>query len=163
MVRKECEKLIFSKQGGLATGLSRKFNPRANGLASLGLLSCSATAGMTRQLPRMLHTCANFGGLPVASHLRVQPRVSASLHNLEHFFTLPHSLPLHDSHLNTVLLIAKIHANLAWNKVNKMVDKIQPYNLPIWLFRDKTLKQTLYLICELGTVEQNLLTPNSRI
>ena len=128
MVRKECEKSIFSKQGGLATGLSRKFNPRANGLASLGLLSCSATASMTRQLPRMLHTCANFGGLPVASHLRVQPRVSASLHNLEHFFTLPHSLPLHDSHLNTVLLIAKIHANLAQNKANKIVDKIQPYN-----------------------------------
>ena len=25
----------------LATGLSRKFKPRANGLASLGLLSCS--------------------------------------------------------------------------------------------------------------------------
>ena len=44
-----------------------------------------------------------------------------------------------------------------------MVDKIQPYNLPLWLFRDKTLKQTLDLICELGTVEQNLLTPNSRI
>ena len=44
-----------------------------------------------------------------------------------------------------------------------MVDKIQPYNLPLWLFRDKTLKQILDLICELGTIEQNLLTPNSRI
>ena len=44
-----------------------------------------------------------------------------------------------------------------------MVDKIQPYNLPLWLFRDKTLKQTLNLTCELGTVEQNSLTPNSRI
>ena len=32
-----------------------------------------------------------------------------------------------------------------------------------WLFRDKTLKQTLDLTCELGTVEQNSLTPNSRI
>ena len=53
--------------------------------------------------------------------------------------------------------------NLAWNKANKMVDKIQPYKLPLWLFRDKTLKQTLDLICELGTVEQNSLTPNSRI
>ena len=37
------------------------------------------------------------------------------------------------------------------------------YNLPLWLFRDKTLKQTLDLTCELGTVEQNSLTPNSRI
>ena len=113
----------------LAIGLSREFKPRANGLASLGLLSCSATAGMTLQLPCMLHTCANFGSLPVMSHPRVQPRVSASLHNLEHFFTLSHSLPLHDSHLNTGLLIAKIQANLARNRANKMVDKIQPYML----------------------------------
>ena len=121
---------------GLATGLSRKFKPRAKGLANLGLLSCSATVGMTLQLPCMLHTYANFGGLPVASHLRV----STSLHNLRHFFTLSHSLPLHDSHLNIGLLIAKIQANLVWNKANKMVDKIQPYNLPLWLFHDKTLK-----------------------
>ena len=148
---------------GLAIGLSYEFKMRANGLASLGLLSFSATVGMTLQLPRMLYTCAKFGDLPVASHPRVQPRVSASLHNLEHFFTLFHSLPLYDSHLNTGLLIAKIQANLARNKANKMVDKIQAYNLPLWLFRDKTLKQTLDLICELGTVEQNLLTPNSRI
>ena len=138
---------------GLATGLSCKFKPRANGLASLGLLSCSATAGMTFQLPCMLHTCANFGDLPVMSHSRVQPRVSTSLHNLKNFFTLSHSLPLHDSHLNTGLLIAKIQENLVRNKANKMVDKIQPYNLPLWLFRDKTLKQTLNLTCELRTVE----------
>ena len=52
---------------------------------------------------------------------------------------------------------------MAQNKANKMVDKIQPYNLPLWLFRDKTLKQTLNLTCELGTVEQNSLTPNYRI
>ena len=148
---------------GLATGLRCEFKPWANGLASLGILSCSAIVGMTLQLPCMLHMCANFGGLPVASHSRVQPRVSISLHNLEYFFTLSHSLPLYDSHLNTGLLIAKIQANLARNKANKMVDKIQPYNLPIWLFRDKTLKQTLDLVCELWTVEQNSLTPNSRI
>ena len=43
-----------------------------------------------------------------------------------------------------------------------MVDKIQPYNLPLWLFHDKTLKQTLNLTCELGTVEHNSLTPNPR-
>ena len=118
----------------LATGLSHEFKLRANDLASLGLLSCSTTAGMTLQLPCMLHTCANFGGLPVAS----QPRVSASLHNLEHFFTIlnvsshSHSLPLHDSHLNTGLLIAKIQANLVRNKANKMIDKIQPYKGSVW-------------------------------
>ena len=111
----------------LATGLSREFKLRANGLASLELLSCSATIGMTLQLPYTLDTCANFSGLPVTSHSRVQPRVSASLHNLEHFFTLSHSLLLHDSHLNIGLLIAKIQENLARNKANKMIDKIQPY------------------------------------
>ena len=72
------------------------------------------------------------------------------------------TLPLQESHLNTGLLIAKIQANLAWNKANKMVDKIQPYNLLFWLFRDKTLKQTLDLTCELVTVEHNSLTLNSR-
>ena len=105
---------------GLATGLSREFKPRANGLASLGLLSCSATVGMTLQLPCMLHTCANFGGLPVASHPQVQLQVSVSLCNLNHFFRLSHLLPLHDSYLNTKLLIAKIQANLAQNKANKV-------------------------------------------
>ena len=62
-----------------------------------------------------------------------------------------------------MLLNAKIQANLTRNKANNMVDKIQSYNLPLWLFCDKTLKQTLDLKCELGTVEQNSLTPNSRI
>ena len=114
----------------LMTGLSREFKPRDNGLASLRLLSYSATAGMTLQLPCMLHTCANFGGLPIASH----PRVFASLHNLEHFFTLSHSLSLHNSHLNTGLLIAKIQANLVQNKTNKIVDKIQPYKMQITWF-----------------------------
>ena len=99
---------------------------------------------------------------PWATH-EIQSRVPASLHKLEQFFTLSHTLPLHDSHLNTRLLIAKIQAYLARNKANKMVDKIQPYNLPLWLFRDKTLKQILDLICELRTIEQNSLTPNSRI
>ena len=38
----------------------------------------------------------------------IQPRVPASLHSLKHFFTLFDTLPLHDSHLNTGLLIAKL-------------------------------------------------------
>ena len=53
-----------------------------------------------------------------------KPRVPATLHKLEHFFTLSHTLPLHDPHLNTELLIAKIQTNLVRNKTNKMVDKI---------------------------------------
>ena len=56
-----------------------------------------------------------------------QSWVPVTLHKLEHFFTLSHTLPLHDSHLNAGLLIAKLQANLARNKSNKMVDSIQPY------------------------------------
>ena len=52
----------------------------------------------------------------------VQSQVPTILHKLEHFFTLSHTLSLHDSHLNMGLLIAKIQANLARNKANKMVD-----------------------------------------
>ena len=51
-----------------------------------------------------------------------QLRVPTTLHKLEHFFTLSHTLPLHDSQLNIGLLIAKLQANLARNKANKMVD-----------------------------------------
>ena len=85
------------------------------------------------------------------------------MHNLKLFFILSHTLPLHDSHLNTRFLNAELQENLARNEVNKMIEYIQPYNLLLWLFRDKILKQTLDLTCELGTVEQNSLTPNSRI
>ena len=93
-------------------------------MASLYFLSCSAPTGMTLQLlaclahVQLLATCK-----PRATH-EIQLRVPVSLDNLEHFFTLSHILLLHDSHLNTWLLIAKIQANLAWNKANKMVDKI---------------------------------------
>ena len=96
------------------------------------------------------------GGLQPQATREIQLRALASLHSLEQFFTLSHTLPLHDSHINTGLLIAKIQANLTQNKAEKMVDKIQPYNLPLWLFCDKTLKQTLDLKCELETVEQIL-------
>ena len=132
-------------------------------MARLDFLSCSATAGMTVQLLCMLTRVQLLVACKPQATREIQSRVLASLHNLEHFFTLSHTLPLHDSHLNTGLLIAKIQVNLARNKANKMVDKIQPYNLPFWLFHDKTLKQTLDLTCELGTVKQNSLTPNSRI
>ena len=65
------------------------------------------------------HVCLN---LATAATCEIQPRVPAFLHTLEQFFTLSHTLPLHDSHLNTGLLIAKIQENLARNKANKMVD-----------------------------------------
>ena len=106
----------------LVIGLSREFKLRANGLASLGLLSCSATAGAMLQLLACLARVHHSGGLQPRATREIQPRVPTSLHKLEQFFTLSHTLPLHDSHLNTGLLIAKIQANLARNKANKMVD-----------------------------------------
>ena len=106
----------------LATGLSREFKPQANSLASLGLLSCSATAGATLQLLACLAHVHHSGGLQQQATYEIQLRVRASLHNLEQFFTISHTLPLHDSHLNIELLIAKIQANLARNKANTMVD-----------------------------------------
>ena len=109
-------------------------------MASLYFLSCSAPTGMTLQLLSCLARVQLLVVCKLRATPEIQSRVSVSLHNLEHFFTLSHSLPLHESHLNTGLLIAKIQANLTRNKANKMVDKIQPYNLPLWLFRDKTLK-----------------------
>ena len=87
-------------------------------MARLNFLSCSATVGMMVQLLYMLHSCASSDGLQAASHLRVP----ASLHSLEHFFTFSHTLPLHDSHLNIGLLIAKLQVNFAQNKANKVVD-----------------------------------------
>ena len=114
---------------GLATGLSHEFKSRANGLASLRLLSCSSTAGMTLQLLACLACVQLLAACkPRATH-EIQSRVITSLHNFEHFFTLSHTLPLHDSHLNTGWLIAKIQANLARNKVNTMVDKISTLQL----------------------------------
>ena len=148
---------------GLVTWLSREFKPWANCLANLRLLSYSAIVGVTLQLTYMLHTCASFCGLPAASHSRDPVASPYRMHTSELFFTLSHTLPLHNSHLNIGFLNAELQANLAWNKANKMDDSIQPYNLSLWLFRDKTLKQTLNLTCELGTVEQNSPTPNFRI
>ena len=114
---------------GLATRLSREFKPQANDLAGLGLLSCSATAGVTLQLLACLARVQLLAACKLKATRKIQLRVPASLHNLEHFFTLSHTLPLHDSHQNTGLLIAKIQTNLARNKANKMVDKIQPYKV----------------------------------
>ena len=96
-------------------------------MASCPIFSCSAPADVTLQLL----ACLAREQLRVACSHETPARSSREslffLHTLEHFFTLSHSLPLQESHLNTGLLIAEIQANLARNKANKMVDKIQPY------------------------------------
>ena len=45
----------------------------------------------------------------------IQSQVSTSMHSLEHFLTLSHTLPLHDSHLNTGFLSAELQAN--WHRI----------------------------------------------
>ena len=71
----------------------------------------------------MLGTCASIWRLAATSHLW-DPIMSPCFfaHTWAILHTLSHTLPLHDSHQNTGFLIAKIQANLARNKANKMVD-----------------------------------------
>ena len=94
-------------------------------MASCPILSCSAPAGVTLQL------------LACLAHEQLLAACSREslffLNTLEHFFTLSYLLPLQEFHLNTGLLIIEIQANLAQNKANKIVDKIQPYsNIPLF-------------------------------
>ena len=70
-------------------------------MASCPILSCSAPAGMTLQLLACLARA-----LPLAAYSRESPARSSReslffLHTLELIFTLSHSLPLQESHLNT--------------------------------------------------------------
>ena len=97
-------------------------------MVSLYFLSYSAPTSMMLQLRACLACVQILAAYKLRATHEIQSRVLVSLHSLEHFFTLSHTLLLHDSHLNTGLLIAKIQANLTWNKAKKMVDKIQPYN-----------------------------------
>ena len=107
----------------LATWLSREFKLRANLMASLDFcpivlqvawlfssLACSVRV-------QLLATCK-----PRASR-EIQPRVPASLHSLEYFFTLSHTLFLYDSHLNTGFLNAVLQPNFSWNKTNTWLIK----------------------------------------
>ena len=93
----------------LATGTSCEFELRANCLTRLKVLSCSATAGMTLQHPIHASHMCHSGDLPVT-----KPFLSA---HIWVFFTLSHTLPLHNSHLNTGYLIAKLQVNLAINLI----------------------------------------------
>ena len=70
-------------QLNLTTGMSRKFESCANYLARLEVLSCSAPAVVTLQLPCVLHTCATFGDLPVM-RLFLSAHILSFLHTLSH-------------------------------------------------------------------------------
>ena len=123
---------VFQNRAGLRLGLvawlSCEFQPRGNWTTNCPILSCSALVGVMLQLlaclarEQLLEACSH------ESPARSSRESLFFLHTFEHFFTLSHSPPLQESHLNTGLLNAEIQANLAQNKTNKMVDKIQPYN-----------------------------------
>ena len=53
------------------------------------------------------------------------------MHTLDQIFTLSHTQPLHNSHLNIGFLIAKLQANLVWNKASAWLNK---FNLTIFPF-----------------------------
>ena len=82
---------------------------------------------MTLQILACLAHVQLLAACRCESHARSRREFLFFLHTLKHFFTLSHSLPWQESHLSTGLLIAEIQANLARNKANKMIDKIQPY------------------------------------
>ena len=100
-------------QLGLATWLSREFQPRGNWMASCPILSCSALAIMTLQLLACLTRVQLLAAYSRESPTRSSREFQFFLQTLENFFTLSCSLPLQESHINTGLLIAEIQANLA--------------------------------------------------
>ena len=116
---------------GLVTWLSRKFKPRANWMARLDFC------------PVVLQLAWLFSSLACSTHVHllaackpwasreIQPRVSASLHSFEHFFTLSHTLSLHDSHLNTRFLSAELQTNLHKIKPTKWLIKFN-LKIPKW-------------------------------
>ena len=119
---------VSNKQGIPMTRPRNWNESRANCLARLKVLSYSATAGVTLQLPCMLHTCATFGNLPVTSPLWDPVTRLPWITHFWDFFTLSHTLHLHNSHLNIGYLIVKLQENLARNKANKGLNK---FNLTI--------------------------------
>ena len=124
-VYEECERLVFIKQDILATRPRDWNKSRANFLARLKVYSCSTLAGVTFQLPLHASHVCHSGDLPVVrlASREIQSWDSIELHTSWDFFTLSHTLPLHNSYLNIGYLIAKLQANLARNKANTWLNK----------------------------------------
>ena len=108
---------------GLVTWLSREFKLRANWMARLDFCPVVLQlAWLFSSLACFAHVHLLAACKPRASR-EIQSRVFALLHNLEHFFTHSHTLPLHDSRLNTRLLSTELQANLSRNKANTWLIK----------------------------------------
>ena len=113
-------------QLNLATRTNRESESRANCLAKLSILSYSAPVVVTLQLPCMLHKCATL----VTCQSQDPITKLLWLHTSWDFFTFFHTQPLYKSHLNIRYLIAKLQVNLARNKTNTWLNKL---NLTVWL------------------------------
>ena len=107
-VYEECQESVTTKQDVLVIRACNWNESRANYLAKLEVLSYNATAGMTLQLLLHASHVCHFGDLAVAS----QSQDSLELHTSQ-ISSLSHTLPLHNSYLDTGYLIAKLQANLA--------------------------------------------------
>ena len=126
-VRKECEESVFfitKWTGDLASLLDWVASPTRELTEWLVWTFCPVVLQLAQWFSfSACFTCVHLlAACKLGATRKIQPQVPASLHNLEHFSILSHTLPLHDSHINTGLLIAKLQANLARNKANKMVD-----------------------------------------
>ena len=110
----------------LASGISHKFESRDNCLVKLYFLSCSTPAVVTLQFPACFTRVAFWWVANRESVARL-----LWMHTTWVFFTLSHTQPLHNSHLNTRYLIAKIQANLTWNIANTRLNKFNLTNIII--------------------------------
>ena len=83
---------------------------------------------VVQQLAWLFSSLACFTRVPPLATLqsrasrKIQLRGSSWVHTLKLFITLSHTLPLHDSHLNTRFLNVELQANLTWNKTNKLIE-----------------------------------------
>ena len=107
----------------LATWLSREFKPRANLMVSLDFCPVVLQVAWLFSSPACSARVQLLAACKPRASREIQPQVPASLHSLEHFFTLSHTLPLHDSHINTGFLSAILQANFSRNKANTWLIK----------------------------------------
>ena len=89
-VRRECETSGFSKQGWLATWLSREIQPRDNRTASCPILSCSTPTSMTLQLLACLARVLLLAACSRESLARSSRETlfSCTLLSIQHFISL---------------------------------------------------------------------------
>ena len=93
-------------------------------MARLYFLSYSDPTVLTFQLPAYFTRVTLLASHHSWVSCEFQLRECSWLHTFDQFFTLSHTQPLHDSHLNTGFLIAKLQANLARNKANTWLNKL---------------------------------------